>query len=281
MNRATPSPSRSDEYLFYQALLGIFPGDKKQLVERLQAFMLKAAREAKVRTSWINPDAEYEAALGRFVTAALANEVFLRDVAEAAARVSRLGMLVGLSQAAIKVASPGVPDYYQGCELWDFSLVDPDNRRPVDYRRRKSLLRQLDAASPRQLLETLEDGRAKMHVIRRGLELRRELADVGRQPAYVPLYADGGREENVVAFALQGGGRGLVAVAPRLFATLMRETDLAPLGATAWGDSALALPEGSYENVLTGESHKGGKIRLADLLASFPVALLVTREARA
>jgi len=275
MNRATPAPSRSDEYLFYQALLGIFPGDKKQLAERLQAFMLKAAREAKVRTSWINPDAEYEAALARFVSAALANEVFLKDVAEAAARVTRLGMLVGLSQAAIKVASPGVPDYYQGCELWDFSLVDPDNRRPVDYRRRKSLLRQLDSASPRQLLESLEDGRAKMHVIRKGLELRRELADVFRQPAYVPLYADGGREENIVAFALQGGGRGLVVVAPRLFANLMRETDLAPLGATAWGDSALQLPEGSYENVLTGESHKvKGKVLVADLLATFPVALL-------
>jgi len=275
MNRATPAPSRTDEYLFYQALLGIFPGNAGQLEDRLQAFMLKAAREAKVHTSWINPDSEYEGALERFVSAALANQAFLKDVGEAAARITRLGMLVSLSQAVIKVASPGVPDYYQGCELWDFSLVDPDNRRPVDYRRRRSLLRELKSASPRQLLETLEDGRAKMHVIRKGLALRRELADVFRQPAYLPLYADGGREENIVAFDMQGGGRGVVAVAPRLFATLMRETDLAPLGATAWGDSALSLPEGSYENVLTGESHQvKGKVKVADLLATFPVALL-------
>jgi (1->4)-alpha-D-glucan 1-alpha-D-glucosylmutase len=247
----------------------------------MSAFMLKAAREAKVRTSWINPDEEYEAALQRFVVAALENDLFLKDLGAAAARLSRLGMLVGLSQAVIKVASPGVPDYYQGTELWDFSLVDPDNRRPVDYQKRRLLFQGLGSSSPRQLLETISDGRAKMHIVRKGLALRRELAELFRQPTYVPLYADGGKEENICAFALRDGARTVVVVAPRFFATLMRESDLAPLGATAWGDSSLSLPEGTYENVLTGESHKvNGKARLADLLATFPVALL-TRAAPA
>src|SRR4051812_16980361 len=288
INRAAPAPSRTDEYLFYQSLLGIWPpgtpsaADLKSISERLNAFMLKAAREAKVHTSWINPDQEYEAALERFVTTALANDLFVKDVADAAARISRLGMLSGLSQAVIKVASPGVPDYYQGTELWDFSLVDPDNRRPVDYAARKSLLKRLDSASSGRLLETLADGTAKLQVIRKGLEVRREFVDVFRQPAYLPLYADGGKEDHIVAFAMRNGARSVVAVAPRLFASLMRETDLAPLGATAWGDSSLSLPEGRYENVLTGEIHQvNGKVKVADLLAAFPVALLVTRASPA
>src|SRR6185503_5814684 len=128
------------------------------LKERLQAYMLKAAREAKLRTSWINPDAEYEAALERFILGSFENSLFVKDVTEAAVRISRLGMLVGLSQALIKAASPGVPDYYQGTEIWDFSLVDPDNRRPVDYGLRKRLL----DSKPK-----LEDGSAKLHIIRK------------------------------------------------------------------------------------------------------------------
>src|SRR5205807_2073337 len=124
-------------------------------------------------------------------------------------------------------------------------------------------------------------GRAKMHIVRKGLALRRELAELFRQPAYVPLYADGGKEENICAFALRDGSRTVIAVAPRFFATLMRESDLAPLGATAWGDATLELPEGTYENVLTGEKHEAkGRVRLAELLAVFPVALL-TRAAPA
>src|SRR6185503_7931881 len=147
------APSAGDEYLFYQSLLGIWPERPPgapalaELRERLKAYMLKAAREAKLHTSWINPDAEYEAALERFVAEAFRSELFLKDLNAAVARLARLGMLVGLSQAAIKVASPGVPDYYQGCELWDFSLVDPDNRRPVDYGTRARLLDSLGRKS--------------------------------------------------------------------------------------------------------------------------------------
>jgi (1->4)-alpha-D-glucan 1-alpha-D-glucosylmutase len=184
-----------------------------------------------------------------------------------------LGLLVGLSQALVKVASPGVPDYYQGTELWDFSLVDPDNRRPVDYELRKELLKNLDSSA--DLLKNLSDGRAKLHVIRKGLEIRKQYLTLFHGAKYLPLHADAGREENIVAFALSDGARSVIAVAPRLFSRLMQPEDIAPLGAKAWGDSRLPL-EGDYLNVLTGERHHGRELRVAALLASFPVALLVS-----
>jgi (1->4)-alpha-D-glucan 1-alpha-D-glucosylmutase len=241
--------------------------------------MLKAVREAKTRTSWINPDSDYEAALERFVVQSLENPVFLKEVNDAAPRLARLGMLVSLSQAVVKVASPGVPDYYQGTELFDFSLVDPDNRRPVDYALRSRYLEK--DASIETLLDDLPDGRAKLHVIRRGLAVRREHPMLFHGGRYVALHADAGREENLCAFALLHGGRAVVAVAPRLFAGLMQEGDPAPVGERVWGEAALALPEGlqgELENVLTGERFPAqGKLRLARLLARFPVALLVSR----
>ncbi len=283
-----PAPSPSDEYLYYQALLGIWPhaapshSELKTLGDRLQAYMLKAVREAKERTTWINPDAEYESALDRFIVQSLDNPLFVHDVNEVVPRFSRIGMLAGLSQALIKVASPGVPDYYQGTEVWDFSLVDPDNRRPVDYALRRKLLASLDrkSFSPNGLLENLTDGRAKLHVIARGLSVRKELAELFRAPSYTPLYADAEREENICAFALQNGGQAVVAVAPRLFAGLLQDGDLAPLGERVWGDSKLVLPEGlsgDFVNVLTEEKHRDNSFRVADLLAGFPVALLVRR----
>jgi (1->4)-alpha-D-glucan 1-alpha-D-glucosylmutase len=279
----TPAPSPSDEYLYYQSLLGIWPAsapdaaELKSLRERLSAYMLKAAKEAKVHTSWINPDAQYEEALERFVAQSLDNPLFLKDVNEVVPRIAHVGLLVGLSQAVLKVASPGVPDYYQGTEIWDFSLVDPDNRRPVDYAKRKSLLQSL-ASDAQGFLENLVDGRAKLHVIREGLKLRREMPTLFHAPTYTPLYADAGKEENVCAFTLGNGAELIVAVAPRLFAAMVPDAQAVPLGA-AWGDSRLPLPPGRYENVLTGEKHHVADrgILLADLLAGFPVALLVAR----
>ena len=263
--------SPGDEYHFYQALVGIWPGEVSEgLVERLKAYMLKAAREAKQHTSWINADTEYEAALERFVAKSLENKVFVDDLAEMVARIARPGLLVSLAQTLVKVASPGVPDYYQGTELWDFSLVDPDNRRPVDYELRKKLLNENS-----DLLKNLADGRAKMHVIRKGLELRKKHPGLFHGAKYTPLYADHGREENIVAFSLADGAHTVIAVAPRLFTNLMGADDIAPLGAKAWGAATLAL-EGSYVNVLSGERHAGRRLRVAELLATFPVALLVS-----
>jgi (1->4)-alpha-D-glucan 1-alpha-D-glucosylmutase len=272
LNRGAEPPSRADEYHFYQALSGVWPGaPSKELAERLKAYMLKAAREAKERTSWINPDADYEKALERFVIRSLENDAFMRDVAQTVARLAHLGLLVGLSQALVKVASPGIPDYYQGSEIWDFSLVDPDNRRPVDYALRERLLGELHG----DLLKNLRDGRAKLHVIRKGLEVRRKHPSLFHGARYQPLYADGGREENIVAFALSEGRDTAIAVAPRLFSGLVGSGDVAPLGAKAWGEAKLSVDGGSFVNVLTGERHAGGELRVAGLLASFPVALLV------
>jgi (1->4)-alpha-D-glucan 1-alpha-D-glucosylmutase len=268
--------SRNDEYHFYQALVGIWPGVvSPELTERLKAYMLKAAREAKERTSWINPDTEYERSLERFVEQSLENPVFVRDVADMVARLAHIGLLVGLSQALVKVASPGVPDYYQGTEIWDFSLVDPDNRRPVDYGVRVKLLSSL-RENASDLLQNLADGRAKLHVIKKGLEVRRKFPALFQDGKYAPLYADGGREENIVAFSLSDSARSVIAVAPRLFARLMDGGDVAPLGAKAWGEARLPL-EGEYVNVLTGERHEGraGHVSVAQLLATLPVALLV------
>jgi (1->4)-alpha-D-glucan 1-alpha-D-glucosylmutase len=281
LNQSDHPPSRSDEYHFYQALVGIWPGEvSDDLVARLKAYMLKAAREAKERTSWINPDTDYEAALEAFVERSLKNAEFVADLKTNVARVVHVGLLVGLSQALVKVASPGVPDYYQGTELWDFSLVDPDNRRPVDYGAREKLLESLKGAhaSPRQMLQNLEDGRAKLHVIRKGLEVRRKFPALFHGASYTPLYADAGREENVLAFSLGDGKDTVVAVAPRLFAGLMAADDLAPLGAKAWADAKIVPGiEGEFLDVLTGETHRGRELRIADALASFPVALLVAQ----
>jgi (1->4)-alpha-D-glucan 1-alpha-D-glucosylmutase len=184
-----------------------------------------------------------------------------------------------LSQAVVKVASPGIPDYYQGTELFDFSLVDPDNRRPVDYAQRKKLANET-VKDPQALLSTLADGRAKLHIIQRGLALRRAHPTLFAGGQYVAIYADSGREENIVAFALRRNGSAVIAVAPRLFAGLMQEGDLAPIGEKIWGDASIVLPDGLQgepENVLTGEKHSArGRLPLAKLLGRFPVALLVT-----
>jgi maltooligosyltrehalose synthase len=235
-------------------------------------------REAKLRTSWINPDAEYEAALERFVVQSLESPAFVKEVNDAVPRIARLGMLVSLSQALLKVASPGVPDYYQGTELFDFSLVDPDNRRPVDYALRMKLLEEGES-DPRRLLENLADGRAKLHIIRKGLAVRRAHPGLFNGGQYVPLRADAGREDNIIAFALRRNGSAVIAVAPRLFASLMREDDPAPIGERIWGEAGVALPDGlfgEFQNVFTGEGFELRRgLPLARLLARFPVALLV------
>ncbi|MFN2644994.1 MAG: malto-oligosyltrehalose synthase, partial [Burkholderiales bacterium] len=279
-----PAPSRADEYHFYQALVGIWPShpaDEKErasLRERLKAYMLKAVREAKWRTSWINPDTEYEAALERFVNESLANPLFLKELAEVMPRLAHLGLLVSLSQTLVKVASPGVPDYYQGTELVDLSLVDPDNRRPVDYAARSRLLDELEKRSPQpaELLGDLRDGLAKLHIIRQGLAVRRAHPALFHGGAYHALYADAGYEEQALAFSLSAGAHRLVAIAPRLFARRLGDA-AAPTG-SFWGEARLALPEGDYQDVVSGATQRGGSRLLAELLAELPVALLISRK---
>jgi (1->4)-alpha-D-glucan 1-alpha-D-glucosylmutase len=265
------APSRADEYHFYQALIAIWPAD----AERLKTYMLKAAREAKLRTSWINPDGEYEAALERFVTESLANPLFRQELAAVMPRLAHLGLLVSLSQALVKVASPGVPDYYQGSELIDLSLVDPDNRRPVDFGERQRFLAELQKRAPRAaaLLADPGDGRAKLHVVRQGLAVRKAHPALFHGGEYRPLYADAGYEDQLIAFSLSAGDATVIALAPRLFARRLGDS-AAPVGAF-WGESRIALPEGEYEDAITGRAQHGGARRLSELHSDFPAALLV------
>ena len=289
------APSRNDEYLLYQILLGSFPageprGDAlKAYCERIVAYMQKATREAKRHTSWANNNAGYEQATERFVRALLedrAGNAFLEDLRAAVKPVAWVGYLNGLSMAAVKYTSPGVPDTYQGNEVWDFSLVDPDNRRPVDYDLRCRMLDGLkklgdsrDAALA-DMLSNLEDGRAKLYVIWTLLQLRREREALFRDGGYTPVRTMGERARHLVAFARRHGGEALVTVAPRLVAGLGIRPGNAPCG-DVWRDTSIDvgfLKEGSMlREVFSGAAFtvREGRIAVAELLARFPVAVLV------
>ncbi len=254
-------PDRRDRYLFYQTLVGAWPID----AGRAAAYARKAAREAKLRTSWTVPDAEYEAALDRFVTGCLSDPAFVAELEGFVATLIEPGMVNALSQTLLKLAAPGVPDLYQGAELWDLSLVDPDNRRPVDYARRRDALRSLDDATPESVLARAGEGLPKLWLISRALELRRSRpAELGAGAAYRPLAAEGPRASHAFAFARADA---VIAVAPRLVLRLARTG--------GWSSTRLALPAGGWRNVLDGEQYDGGAaVRLATLLHRFPVALL-------
>lgn len=297
-------PSRNDEYLLYQTLLGVWPleppqGDWEELRGRVREYMLKAVKEAKVHTSWINPNPEYEEALSRFVEALLQpreHDLFLESFLPFQRRVARLGMFNSLSQALLKFTSPGVPDVYQGNELWDFSLVDPDNRRPVDYERRRVLLTELKAAMAvsdaelaarvRSLLDSMEDGRIKLYLSWRCLGLRRAQPRLFAEGAYLPLDTAGEFADHLVAFARAHDGVHLLSAAPRLLGSLLGETAEYPLG-EIWKDTRLKLPEEAgarFRNRLTGELVHVERLQgeawlyAGDVFANFPVALLEPSE---
>jgi (1->4)-alpha-D-glucan 1-alpha-D-glucosylmutase len=257
--------------------------------------MEKATREAKVHTSWVNPNEAYDAAVRRFVEGVLdprRSGRFLESLAVFAGRVAYFGRWNSLAQTLIKLTAPGVPDLYQGCELWDLSLVDPDNRRPVDYTLRRRLLGQLRrriaagkaAALAAELLERAEDGRAKLYVTHAALALRREQPALFAEGAYLPLAAEGERAAHAVAFARAHGGAEAVIVAPRLSLRLAGGEPRPPLG-ELWGDTWLPLggaePGTRYVDQLTGAVLTAGErdgrasVHLGEVLASFPVALLV------
>jgi len=242
-------------------------------IARIQAYMEKATREAKVHTSWINPNPVYDDGLRGFIAAILANADFVADVQAFQEPVARAGMVNSLAATLLKIASPGVPDIYQGQEIWDFSLVDPDNRRQVDYALRRRLLGELRTrmhsdrvALCREMMEAWQDGRPKLYVTHVGLCARQDFADAFKHGEYIPVPASGARAEHVVAFARRGGGSTLLTVVPRLVATL---------GSAGWDDTALPgdVVAGRWRNLFTGEELD--QLRIADVLANFPVALLL------
>ncbi len=299
------APSRNDEYLLYQTLLGIWPFEAADadalagLAQRAEAYMIKAVREAKVHSSWINPNADYEAATGDFVRALLApepNNLFLRDFVPFAQRVARVGAFNSLAQLLLRLASPGVPDLYQGSELWDFSLVDPDNRRPVDYAQRQAALQAIraacagrgEAACAGELLDRLQDGQIKLYLTWKALALRRACEPLFRDGDYLPLKTHGTRAEQLCAFARHAAGEILVVLVPRLFGSLMGEDGRLPVGDAVWGDTWVELPperlHAQWLNVLTGQTvgmqamGEAHGLRLAQVFERFPYGLLRTHE---
>ena len=284
-----PAPSADEELLFYQTLVGVFPDEGRiddALLERVHAYLEKALKEGKTHSSWTNPDEPYEAAVKAFATGSLRSRAFLEDFAPFARRVATAARLSSLAQVALKVASPGVPDIYQGCELEDLSLVDPDNRRPVDFALRARLLAQLGerlAAGPaeRRALAhelsapaSLADGRAKLLLLRESLRLRREEAALFLRGSYEPLVIEGRHAAHVVAFARRYENRSIVCVVPRLCLQLLDEGG----GSAIRWDGQLSLPAGlsPSTNLVSGERVQPQRdaLSLADCFQGFPVALL-------
>jgi (1->4)-alpha-D-glucan 1-alpha-D-glucosylmutase len=223
--RRAPSPGL--EYKLYQGLIGAWPLDRDlaslraSLRERFKAYSIKAAREAKQETSWLAPDEAYEAGVTRFLDGIFTDEAFIARVDPFARRIALIGALNALTQLALKAGMPGTPDFYQGSEFWDLSLVDPDNRRPVDFAARARALDAVgDAADWQALVDTWPDGRIKLALTHRLLAWRRALADVFAQGDYRPLAVEGPHREHVVAFARVRGEAAAILVAGRHFAPL-------------------------------------------------------------
>jgi (1->4)-alpha-D-glucan 1-alpha-D-glucosylmutase len=294
-------PSRAEEYLLYQTLLGTWPLLEREAAlphyrERIEAYLTKALREAKLDTTWAQPNAAYEERALAFVRDVLAEGTarnpFLEDLDAFVATLAEPGFLNALGQTLLKLTSPGVPDVYQGNELWDFSLVDPDNRRAVDYGRRRELLAELEAAAAdpaglpallRDLRANLGDGRAKLFLIWRALRCRAEHHELFERGAYLPLEVRGARAEHVCAFARRHEGQTLVVAVGRWFTRLPRAEDG---GGFDWGDTVVALPDhGSYRSVLTAQGFETAaegepSIAAQSLFTEFPVAMVLATGGR-
>jgi (1->4)-alpha-D-glucan 1-alpha-D-glucosylmutase len=276
-------PDRNVEYLFYQSLLGAWPPalapddieGMKSLAQRLEAYMIKAVREAKQQSSWSNPNATYEAALQRFVQTVLdaaRPNPFVLEFHTFVESLTRLGAINSLSQLVLKLTVPGVPDIYQGGELWDFSLVDPDNRRPIDWGTRQALLGETRGASPADLLADWRDGREKLFVTRQLLELRRLYPELFAESDYQPLDVKGERGDCVCAFARSSGDAAVAVAVPRLVRRLYRDGRRAD-----WGDTEIGLPSRrKWQKVFTARTVEAeDRVRACELFADFPVCVLI------
>jgi (1->4)-alpha-D-glucan 1-alpha-D-glucosylmutase len=304
-----PAPDRNDEYLLYQTLVGAWPMENpggsqflpaeefSRFRERVLAYMHKATLEAKVHTSWVNPNEAYDRAVKDFVLQSLEDRKknrFLGDLQAFQRRVAFFGRLNSLSQVLLKLTCPGVPDFYQGTELWDLSLVDPDNRRPVDYPGRRAMLAELkervDSSSrdlvplARELLETSWDGRIKLYLIWRTLQSRRRSPRIFSEGSYLPLEGKGAKKGHLCAFARTFGENSIVVGVPRLVVGLLGGKEEPPLGEAAWKDTWVRVPGEwvgrRYRNLFTGEElavrngGEGAGFSLGELFSNFPVTLL-------
>ncbi len=247
------------EYLIYQTVVGAYPLS----VDRLEQYLYKAMREAKQCTSWTRPDERYETAIVQFAKSALEDARFLRDLDEFMPPIIAAGRVNSLSQTLVKMTAPGVPDIYQGTELWDLSLVDPDNRQPIDFERRRSLLDQLAGMPVEHVASAMDEGLPKLFVIRRALELRRRRFNCfGPGASYAPLYAEGPGAAHVIAFQRDGGD--IITAVPRLMS----------MAGDSLHDTHLTLPPGNFTDVLSGKRYSGQVSSLSELWQPLPVALL-------
>jgi (1->4)-alpha-D-glucan 1-alpha-D-glucosylmutase len=257
--RTADTPDRNTEYLLYQSMVGAWPIE----LDRMLSYMEKSSREAKTFTSWTDPNPKYDEALRSFIRSVCEDEVFMESIVGFAAELVGPGRINSLSQTLIKITAPGVPDFYQGTEIWDLSLVDPDNRRPVDYGLRRDMLRQLADMSPEDAMARSDEGFPKLYVTQRALLARRQRPDCfGPGAAYTPIFARGRKAEHAVAFLR---GEGAITIAPRLVTGLGGD----------WQDTVLTVPTGEWSNVFTSEIVQPGEVRVSDLLARFPAALLL------
>ena len=258
----TDWPDRNTEHMLYQTLIGAWPIS----AERLQEYMLKATREAKLKTSWTANNAGFEDALHTFIDAVLDHAPFVRELKRFVAKVRDAGRVNSLAQTLMKHTAPGVPDLYQGSELWDFSLVDPDNRRPVDYPLRAKLLQEIKrlpaAEAAAEALRRADEGLPKLWTIHQALKLRRERPQsFGAQAAYKPLKVQGAKSCHAIGYLRDDN---VATIVPRLTTHLGGD----------WAQTAVSLPEGRWTNRLTGVTVDGGGVQIAELLKDFPVALL-------
>jgi len=269
-NRSDTTPDANEQILIYQTMLGAWPVEP----DRLKPYVTKALREARTHTNWIDPNQEYEKQVLGFVDLLYSKQIFLKDLSRFHEKIAWFGALSSLSQLVLKITSPGIPDFYRGAEMWDLSLADPDNRRPVDFSTRVEALEKLKRHSqPADLLKNWSDGRIKMYTTWKALAFRRAHGDLFLNGDYLPLAVTGKRRGHVIAFARRFKNQWSITVVPRLLAKLGRAI---PLGARAWGDTVIELPDGApnqWVNVFTGEP-LSGHLLAAKLFATLPVALL-------
>jgi (1->4)-alpha-D-glucan 1-alpha-D-glucosylmutase len=292
------APTPNDEYLFYQTLIGAWPlgapaeQPPSSFVERVRGYMLKAIREAKDQTSWNSRNQRYEAAVANFVDSVVQSRDFRELFLPFQQKVAHLGMLNSLAQTLIKLTVPGVPDIYQGNEFWKFDLADPDNRRPVDYSVRQTLLQQLQShkdewgsgAVAREFLQNPSDGRIKLYVIWKLLALRNGNRNLFHDGDYLPLETLGEHANHVLAFARTGQSKSVIVAVPRLCARQLKgDLPLRP-SCNAWEDTRIQFSFSSgklFRNLFTGQSVRARKngdvceLPAGELFADFPIALLI------